>query len=185
MFQEVSIDSPVLSDPESEKEKRLNKSHAQTKISDFYNIKDKKVAWWNIISFILLIYLYLTITVQGNFLFRHRIMKYLVIILSFVFALFTLRILKSFPWLLVFPLVIVIIDIILVKIRNSGINKMLYEVWGILIACCWIINLMLIMMDIMNFFSNIFGVSVILFTCVFIAVGNNLAGTCFMVFIFS
>lgn len=106
-------------------------------------------------------------------------MKYVVIILSFVFVFFTLKILTSIPWLLFIPLIIVIIDFALIRIRGRGINKMIFEVWGILIACCWIVNLMLIMMDIMNFFSNIFGVSVILFTCVFIAVGNNLAGWIF------
>ena len=176
MFRELSVDSQFDSEEDTKQQKKFNKSHAQTKISDFYNKEDKKAFWWNIVSFVLLIYLYLTITVQGNFLFRHKFLKYLVIILSFVFLLFTLRILTSLPWLLFLPVIIIIIDFILVKKRGSGINRMFYEVWGILIACCWIVNLMLIMMDIMTFVSNIFGVSVILFTCVFIAVGNNLAG---------
>lgn len=174
MFREISIESHFES--EESKTKTLNKSHAQTKISDFYNQDKKSSIWLNIVSFIFLIYLYLTITVQGNFLFRHHFLKYVVIFLSFVFTFFTLKILTSHPFLLCIPIAIIIIDFILVRTRGKGINKMIYEVWGILIACCWIVNLMLIMMDIMNFFSNIFGVSVILFTCVFIAVGNNLAG---------
>ena len=66
--------------------------------------------------------------------------------------------------------------IILIQIRKKGINYIIYEGWGIIVACCWIINLMLIMMDILLFLSNIFGVSVISFTCIFIAVGNNTAG---------
>lgn len=174
MFEQISRDSLNVSD--QSKDQKLNKSHAQTKISDFYNKTDRKAFCWNLVSFLLLIYLYLTITVQGNFLFRHKVLKYLVIVLSFVFALFTLKMLSTYPWLLVIPLVVVIVDFILLRARKTGINMMVYEVWGILIACCWIVNLMLIMMDIMNFFSNIFGVSVIMFTCVFIAVGNNLAG---------
>jgi hypothetical protein len=179
MFRELSIDSQFDSDEDIKNDKKLNKSHAQTKISDFYNKEQKKTFWWKIVSFILLIYLYLTITVQGNFLFRHYVLKYFVIMLSFVFLLFTLKILTTLPWLLIIPVIIIIVDFALVKKRKHGINNMFYEVWGILIACCWIVNLMLIMMDIMNFFSNIFGVSVILFTCVFIAVGNNLAGILF------
>lgn len=55
-------------------------------------------------------------------------------------------------------------------------NFLVFEAWGILMSCCWIVNLMLLMMDILLFLSNIFGVSVLLFTCIFIAIGNNTAG---------
>lgn len=113
---------------------------------------------------------------QGNFLFRHRIAKHVVFFLSWVFFLFTIKVMYSLPFLLIIPVLISVTDEILLKKRGRGMNFLVFEAWGILMSCCWIVNLMLLMMDILLFLSNIFGVSVLLFTCIFIAIGNNTAG---------
>lgn len=133
------------------------------------------------VSFALLFYLYLTIPVQGNFLFRHFLLKHLVLFCSFVFFLFTLRVSPWFYCLLVLPVILSVTDAVLKKKKGYGLNFMIFEVWGMLIGCLWIINLMLIMMDILLFLSNFFGLPVLLFTCTVIAIGNNVAGGCFPV----
>ena len=148
---------------------------SETDFSKFISNQNKP-NFSKIISFGLLFYLYLTIPVQGNFLFRHKFLKYVVLVFSFAFFLFTLRVPPYFYSLLVIPVIMTIIDLSLIKKRERGINFMIFEVWGILMGCVWIINLMLIMMDILLFLSNIFGVSILLFTCSFIAIGNNIAG---------
>ena len=129
-----------------------------------------------IVSFACLFYLYITIPVQGNFLFRHKWLKYLVLFFSFAFFLFTLRVPAICYLSLIIPLIVSSIDIFLKKKRDRGLNFMIFEIWGILMGCIWIVNLMLVMMDILLFLSNIFGVSILLFTCSFIAIGNNIAG---------
>lgn len=124
----------------------------------------------------------MTIPVKGNFLFRHSVFRYFVIFLSWAFFLFSLQLIMKAPWLLLLAIPILILEICLVLKRKKGLPLMIYEVWGILVACCWIVNLLLVMMDVLNFLSNIAGVSVLLFTCVFIAVGNNTAGNQYYLF---
>ena len=147
----------------------------QTNISNFLVHKDK-FSYLKIVSFAVLSYLYISIPVQGNFLFRHKILKHFVFVISFFFVLFTMQVSLDFYFIMLMPIFIIGLDLLLIHKRGRGINFMFYEVWGILICCCWIVNLMLIMMDILLFLSNIFGVSILIFTCVFIAVGNNIAG---------
>jgi hypothetical protein len=149
---------------------------SETDFSKFL-LDQKTPNFSKIISFAFLFYLYLTIPVQGNFLFRHKYFKYVILFFSFVFFLFTLRVSPYFYITLIIPVIASLVDVILIKKRDRGINFMYFEVWGILLGCVWIINLMLIMMDILLFLSNIFGVSILLFTCSFIAIGNNIAGT--------
>lgn len=127
-------------------------------------------------SFVLLLYLYLTIPVQGNFLFRHRLLRHLVLFCSVGFFLFTLRVSAVYYAGLIVPVVLSLVDELLRRKRGTGVHFMVFEIWGVLMGCAWIINLMLLMMDILLFLSNIFGVSILLFTCTFIAVGNNIAG---------
>lgn len=141
-----------------------------------------KGKWAKLASCAILFYLYLTIPMQGNFLFRNRYLKPVIFFLSWIFFLFTVKIMGSMPYLLVIPVVISVFDEILKKRRGRGLNFLVYESWGILMSCCWIVNLMLLMMDILLFLSNIFGVSILLFTCIFIAIGNNTAGIKFFIF---
>lgn len=155
---------------------KVNNHSVNTEFSNIFRDENDNFQLSKLLSIILLIYLYLTIPVQGNFIFRNKIGKYIVLLLSFMFFLYTIKLLKNYYWLMGIPIIIIIVDFILIKLRKKGIYKMIFEGWGIIIACCWIVNLMLIMMDILLFLSNIFGVSTFSFTCVFIAVGNNIAG---------
>lgn len=155
---------------------RVNNHSVNTEFSNIFRDENDNFQLSKLLTIFFLIYLYLTIPVQGNFIFRNKVGKYIVLFLSFMFFLFTIKLLKHYYWLMAFPIIIIILDLILIKLRKKGIYKMIFEGWGVIIACCWIVNLMLIMMDILLFLSNIFGVSTMSFTCVFIAVGNNIAG---------
>lgn len=168
-FEKTEEDVPLFRNESSTEE------HSMTQFSEIFQ-KEKPKEWIKFIPIILLSYLYITIPVQGNFLFRHKYFKHLVLFCSFVFLLFTLKLPLIYFISCIIPVILSIIDIIMNLKKGYGINFMMFEVWGILIGCCWIVNLMLIMMDILLFLSNIFGVSVLIFTCIFIAIGNNTAG---------
>lgn len=157
------------------KSENSTEEHSMTQFSEIFQ-KEKPKNWIKFLPIILLSYLYITIPVQGNFLFRHKYAKHLVLFFSFVFFLFTLKLPLIYFISCVIPVILSIVDVIMLVKKGYGINFMVFEVWGILIGCCWIVNLMLIMMDILLFLSNIFGVSVLIFTCIFIAIGNNTAG---------
>jgi hypothetical protein len=164
--------SGKITEDEEEEEFHIE---SETDFSKFM-LSQSKPDFVRILSFGFLFYLYLTIPVQGNFLFRHKWFKYFVLISSFGFFLFTLRLPPLYYISLIIPVVFAITDYVLLKKRDRGLNFMIFEIWGILMGCVWIINLMLVMMDILLFLSNIFGVSILLFTCSFIAIGNNVAG---------
>ena len=163
-------------DEDTEEEGLLLES--ETDFSKFLTTQ-KKPDFSRFVSFGFLFYLYMTIPVQGNFLFRHKWIKYIVVIFSVAFFLFTLRLEPVYYLALLLPLVASGVDLLLIRKRGRGINFLVFEIWGILMGCAWIINLMLLMMDILLFLSNIFGVSILLFTCSFIAIGNNVAGKLF------
>ena len=178
------LDSDYNREPEDNLEAEYANKTVHTEFNNMYDTEKQSIGWTKIFSVIFLIYLYLTITVKGNFIFRYKFLKYLVIFLSFLFFFFTLKILASNLYLIVVPIAVIMIDLGLILKRKTGINGMIYEVWGLLISCCWIVNLMLIMMDILLFLSNIFGVPIILFTCIIIALGNNIAGKILSLYIY-